>query len=391
MGPYRFVGQLDLGEHMSIDGTVMELPDGRLIFIYMRKAENMNTLYMAPMSSPTKICAEPVMLTKPEYAWEADITEGPFPIVRNGKVSLMYAANAAHLPEYCLALLHCTDPEDILNPGVWEKEPDPILVGSGDIIGPGHACIVPSPDGTEDWLLFHSKFDYDSTLPGGWNRVINLQKVIWDWNGRPTFAPLTARGEALALPSGEKPAAPGSDICLNLGEAADHLVEYGYYREKTIFYESDGLRIKGSACPDYGDKVMVRNAVWGDFEAECVLIPIKGESGFLFRVELPATGAHLWRGCGVYFGEGKWRMVYCDGKSISKLAKGVLNDQIERRLSVRAEGKCVTIRLDGTLLYKEELPQISNEGQIGFGTLGGDGRFTQLTVCTGENMRDRHA
>lgn len=39
LGPYRFCGELELGEHMSIDGTVMELPDGRLIFIYMRKYE----------------------------------------------------------------------------------------------------------------------------------------------------------------------------------------------------------------------------------------------------------------------------------------------------------------------------------------------------------------
>lgn len=383
MGPYRFAGQLELGDYMSIDGTVMELPDGRLIFIYMRKSENMNTLYMAPMSSPTKICAEPVMLTKPEYPWEADITEGPFPIVRNGKVSLMYAANAAHLPEYCLGLLHCTDPENILDPNVWVKEPEPILVGREDVIGPGHACIVSSPDGTEDWLLFHSKFDYDCTLPGGWNRVINLLRVQWDQRGRPTFAPLSARGEALAVPSGEKPAARGGNICLELGAAADSLIEYGYYREKTIFYESEGLRIKGSACPAYGDKVMIRDAVWQDFEAECVMEPINGEIGFLFRIALPATGAYLWRGCGVYFQNDKWRMVYCDGKELSVLVEGVLTGCGKRKLKVKAVGKCVAIWLDDLLVHRQTVPQIPEEGCLGFGTLGGDGRFIQLVVHTG--------
>lgn len=204
LGPYRFCGELELGEHMSIDGTVMELPDGRLIFIYMRKYEGENTLFMAPMSSPTKISGQPVLLSKPDHPWEADINEGAFPIVRNGKVSVLYAANAAHLPQYCLALLHCTDPENILDRSVWVKEESPILTAQKDIIGPGHACIVPSPDGSEDWLLFHSKFDDNDTLPGGWNRVINLHKLTWDEKDRPTFAPLKARGEKMPVPSGEK-------------------------------------------------------------------------------------------------------------------------------------------------------------------------------------------
>ena len=388
MGPYRFAGQLELGEYMSIDGTVLELPDGRLIFIYMRKSEDMNTLFMAPMSSPTKICGEPVMLTKPEYPWESDITEGPFPIVRNGKVSVMYAANAAHLPEYCLALLHCTDPENILDPGVWVKEPQPILVGAKDIIGPGHACIVPSPDGLEDWLLFHSKFDYDNTLPGGWNRVINLLRVRWDQQERPVFAPLAARGEAIPVPAGERLPAEGGNICLRLGEAADDLAEYGYYREKTIFYEGDSLRIKGSVCPGYGDKVLVRDAVWDDFEAECVMDPFSGESGLLFRVEMPATGAYLWRGCGVYFREKHWRLVRCDGKSLTDLAAGILTDNGERRLRVRAVGKTVILWLEDTLLRRVTVPEIPSEGRIGLGTLGGDGRFIRLSVTTGSHLCD---
>ncbi len=379
LGPYRFVGPLDLGEHMSIDGTVLELPDGRLIFVYMRRYEGKNALFMAPMASPTQISGEPVLLTQPELPWEGDITEGPFPIVRGGQVQLLYAANAAHLPEYCLGLLRCTDPRRVLDPGAWVKDPQPVLVGMGDIIGPGHGCIVPSPDGREDYLLFHSKFDRVDTLPGGWNRVVNLLRLHWDEEGRPIFDPLPARGEPRPLPAGEEPLPEGGSLFVGPGAWEDLLAEYGYYREKTIFYEPEGLFIKGSACPDYGDKALVRSGLWSDFEAECDLRPVRGRSGLLFRVQLPAVGACLWRGCGVFLDGERWMLAFCDGRRLEKLTGGAIPEG-PKRLRVTAKGERLEVRLGETLLWAGEVTQIPAQGQIGFGTLGGDGWFTRLSV-----------
>ena len=377
LGPYRFCGELELGEHMSIDGTVMELPDGRLIFIYMRKYEGENTLFMAPMSSPTKISGQPVLLSKPDHPWEADINEGAFPIVRNGKVSVLYAANAAHLPQYCLALLHCTDPENILDRSVWVKEESPILTAQKDIIGPGHACIVPSPDGSEDWLLFHSKFDDNDTLPGGWNRVINLHKLTWDEKDRPTFAPLKARGEKMPVPSGEKPLEAGTALEINPGQAADLWQEFAYYRCHTVFYEDHGLYLKGTAAPDYGDKVLLRN-IWQDFRLECRILPGTGESGLLLRIDNPASGRYLWEGIGVMLSPDSWRVVSCDGKALAELASGSLPTAGEQRLRLFAHGDRLSLWACDTQLCALQIPNVP--GRIGFGTLGGDGRFSHLRI-----------
>lgn len=379
MGPYRFIGELQLGEHMSIDGTVLELSDGRLYFIYMRKQNNCNCLFIAPMASPTEICGEPVFLTGPEYPWESDITEGPFPIVRDGKVYLMYAANAAHLPEYCLALMRCNDPEHILDHKSWEKEPQPILTGRGDVYGPGHACIVPSPDGTEDYLVFHSKFDLDNTLPGGWNRVINLLRLHWDEESRPVFDPLPMRGEGRPLPSGEVPMMPGGAISIQPGAASDELAEFGYYRSKTVFYEEDGLLIRGSACPDYGDKVLLRGRVWDNCEIQCTLEPRLGECGLMMRVELPATGAYLWDGVGLYFHDHSWRLVRCADKLLTVLAEGSCAAG-EKSIRVRLDGNSIAVWLEGYLVCQRSDLDMPHSGRIGLGTLGGDGWFTKLSV-----------
>lgn len=382
LGPYRFVGQLELGEQMAIDGTVMELPDGRLLFIYMGRCDEVNALYLAPMRSPTEIAGPPRLLCRPEYPWEADINEGPFPIVREGEIHLLYAANAAHLPKYCLGLLHCTDPEHVEDPAVWVKEENPILTGTDDIIGPGHACIVPSPDGTEDWLVFHSKFDREEALFAGWNRVVNLLRVRWDNRQRPVFDPLPRRGEPLPVPSGEPPLPRGMATELAVGRAADHLALYGYSRATTFFFEEDSLRIDGTACPEFGDKALLRDGVWRDFTAEVRFHTLSdsGETGFLFRITLPAAGRWLWWGYGVYLTrQGDWRLIRNDASGITTLAAGQV--QVENgTLCVDAQGKRIHLSFAGNLLCDLVDPDGNPEGQIGFGTLGGEGRFVDLAV-----------
>jgi len=380
MGPYRFLGELDLGEHMSIDGTVLELPSGELIFVYMRKHEGENTLFMAPMSDPAHISGKPVLLSKPDYPWEADINEGAFPIVRNGQVYLMYSANAAHLPQYCIALLHCLDPNDALNPKVWVKEQRPILVGTEDVIGPGHACIVPSPDGSEDYLVFHSKFDRTDTLPEGWNRVVNILRLKWDSFQRPIFEPLPRRGELRRLPAGEKPLEWGYVLRLRPGQEPDALAEYGSYRTRIFFYEEEGLRICGTRYPEYGNKAMVRACQWRDLEVTCRMKAEKGKSGLLFRVRHPAAGAMLWNGCGLFLEGNRWELVRCDSRSIKVLARGTHTERGAVSLRVIAVGIDVTVLLNDRMICRLQVPDIPETGQLGFGTLNGDGMFCSLNV-----------
>jgi GH43 family beta-xylosidase len=74
-----------------------------------------------------------------------------------------------------------------------------VFSGTPDVYGVGHASFTTSPDGTEDWIIYHSKVD---TQPG-WNRVIRTQKFTWNTDGSPNFGTPTATGESVHQPSGQ--------------------------------------------------------------------------------------------------------------------------------------------------------------------------------------------
>ncbi len=393
LGPYKPPVKLELGEQMAIDGSVLQLAENKFVFFYMGRNEEkmLNCLYMAMMDSPTHICSEPILLSVPELEWESDINEGPFPIYRNGKVSLLYAANAAHLPDYCLGLLVCNDIKNIMKPSSWKKLDKPILTQKGNVIGPGHACIVPSPDNTEDWLVYHSKFDHDYTLPGGWNRVVNLLRITWKEDIIPCCEEPYQHGEPILAPSGEREFSLGKNIELKLdSKSIEQFAEYTYSREKTIWATDDGIRIDGTIWPKFGDKLLLRECSYKDCTITAFMKNISkaGEAGILFRVKLPAAGETRWNGYGVYADKaGHVRLVKCDGKKIMTLkSKKILSDSM-RKMTIELQGEIIKVILDGEMLF-DIMDSSYRQGQIGIGTLGGDGEFYQLRIRRDEKCVD---
>ncbi len=92
----------------------------------------------APPKAPTRACSSPnspnpwtvkgapVELSRPELPWETirfAVNEGPYAIVRNGKVFITYSA-AGTGAEYCMGLLTADADADLLDPGAWTKHPD---------------------------------------------------------------------------------------------------------------------------------------------------------------------------------------------------------------------------------------------------------------------------
>jgi GH43 family beta-xylosidase len=81
----------------------------------------------------------------------------------------------------------------------WQKK-GPVFTGTANAYGVGHPSFTVSPDGTEDWIAFHTKKDPSP----GWNREVRLQKFTWHSDGSPNFGEPAARAVPLPLPSGEK-------------------------------------------------------------------------------------------------------------------------------------------------------------------------------------------
>jgi GH43 family beta-xylosidase len=211
LGSWSLAGRVYDAEndYWAIDGAVFEW-DHQLYMIWSgwetTQGDFPQNLYIAPMSDPLTISGERVMISEPDQPWEmsvARLQEGPQPFIHEDTLSIVYSADASWSAAYSLGLLHLTG-DDPLDPESWTKE-GPIFdrydSPDGSIYGPGHnASPVPSPDGSESWLVYHAI----ETEFGGWDeRGIRIQRFIWEEDGTPLLGDPIPDEEPIEVPSGE--------------------------------------------------------------------------------------------------------------------------------------------------------------------------------------------
>jgi GH43 family beta-xylosidase len=86
-----------------------------------------------------------------------------------------------------------------LNPSSWVKNAAPVFAKTDKVFGPGHASFVKSPDGTEDWIVYHAA-KYRGSGP---DRNIRIQRFDWNADGSPNFGQPVDPEIFLKVPSGE--------------------------------------------------------------------------------------------------------------------------------------------------------------------------------------------
>lgn len=159
-------------------------------------------LYIAPMSNPWTISANRVKISSPVENWELgselNLQEGPEFLLHGDQRFVIYSTRESWLPEYKLGQLRLAGPTaDPMLPASWTKS-GPVFVGTSNVFGVGHSSFTRSPDGTEDWIVYHSKVSADP----GWDRVIRMQKFTWNTDGSPNFGIPIAPGVTVPKPSG---------------------------------------------------------------------------------------------------------------------------------------------------------------------------------------------
>ena len=190
-------------DRWAIDGTVLEMPGDKLYFIWSGWAGTRNVaqnLYIAPMSNPWTISGRRVCISRPQYRWEKHglpINEGPETLWHGKRVFIIYSASGFWTDDYCLGELAWTG-GDVLDAKSWIKNPEPVFAGTATVSGPGHCSFVPSPDGTEDWIVYHAHVSPADTL-----RNIRIQRFTWNPDGTPNFGTPVSPGVPLRRPSGE--------------------------------------------------------------------------------------------------------------------------------------------------------------------------------------------
>ena len=127
--------------------------------------------------------------------------EGMTVFRNHGTYYMTYSCNHYADPDYGIGYATADAPL-----GMWTKsQRNPIL--SRDpalgVSGPGHNCIVKSPDGSETFIVYHSHADPEN--PSG-RRVLNMDRLLFEKNGAlkvlgPTRTPQP-------MPSGSLPERP---------------------------------------------------------------------------------------------------------------------------------------------------------------------------------------
>ncbi len=216
-GEWIFKGKLTTpDDKWSIDGSVFE-NKGQLYCIWSGWEGDVNgqqNIYIAKMKNPWTVEGKRSRLSAPELEWEmhgdlksandpphVNVNEGPEILQHGNKLFLIYSASGCWTEYYALGMLSTSINSDLMDPRSWKKSQQPVFKQSleNKVYAPGHNSFFKSPDGKEDWILYHA-----NSLPGqgcGGFRSPRAQKFVWDKNGDPVFGIPVSENEKLLLPS----------------------------------------------------------------------------------------------------------------------------------------------------------------------------------------------
>lgn len=217
LGEYTLHGPMATGDGedgqspnvWAIDMTILQHND-KLFAIWSgwdQPGSDNQFLYIAPMSSPTKLSGPRVLVCdNDDHLWERiepdasqrGLNEGPEIFQAKGKTSLLYSCGASWLPTYKLGRLELVK-DDPLADGAWQKMPEPAFQSTESVYGVGHSCFAQSLDGKQWWHIFHAKVGPEP----GWNRALHLQPMNVADDGTPLLGSPLDRTTPIQRPSGQ--------------------------------------------------------------------------------------------------------------------------------------------------------------------------------------------
>ncbi|MXV50991.1 family 43 glycosylhydrolase [Pedobacter sp. HMF7647] len=219
-GEWVFKGKVgDSTNRWAIDGDIAEI-DNQLYMIWSGWEGSKNgkqEIFIAKLKNPWTVAGERVKISVPTYKWETigdlhddvnpphvDVNEGPQFLRHGDKIFIIFSASGCWTDFYTLGLLSASAGSDLLKPASWKKSEKPVFKQSPEhnVYAPGHNSFFKSPDGTEDWILYHA-----NNKPGlgcGGFRSPRAQKFTWNEDGTPNFGEPVKEGVELPVPSESK-------------------------------------------------------------------------------------------------------------------------------------------------------------------------------------------
>jgi len=196
----------------AIDGTLMQ-HNGNNYFVWCGRPDRSNVIltqniYISRMTNAWTLEGPVTMLTTPEYAWEKNgfgVNEAPQSLTGpTGKKFLVYSASYCGTDDYTLGMLTLKDGGDPLILADWIKSIEPVFKKNpqNNAFGPGHNAFFKSPDGTENWIIYHANTNAGEGCAD--RRNIRIQEFTFNTTGIPVFSEPIATGLKVNIPSGDK-------------------------------------------------------------------------------------------------------------------------------------------------------------------------------------------
>lgn len=198
-GVWTFKGQVtDSSNRWAIDPTTFEL-NGQHYLTWSGWKGSKNgeqDLYIAHMSNPWTIDSPRTRISKPTYPWEThgdlpdqhvSVNEGPEALFHDGKIMIVFSASGCWTDFYTLGVLEADSGANLLNAHSWKKIKHPFLKTDPEAgaFGPGHNGFFKSPDGSEDWIIYHANPEPHEGCSNF--RSPRIQRFTWNPDGTPHF------------------------------------------------------------------------------------------------------------------------------------------------------------------------------------------------------------
>ena len=215
-GDWAMKGKLaDPADKWAIDASVFE-NRGKLYAIWSGWEGDENgtqNIYIARLKNPWTVEGKRVMLSTPEFSWEEvgdlpkgdpphlNVNEGPEILEHGGKLFLIYSASACWSDHYALGMLEAPANANLLNAKSWKKSNHPVFSASpaAHAFGTGHNSFFKSPDGAENWILYHANPEPNQGCDG--HRSPRAQPFTWNRDGTPNFGAPVPLDTAIPKPS----------------------------------------------------------------------------------------------------------------------------------------------------------------------------------------------
>jgi GH43 family beta-xylosidase len=221
-GEWILKGKLtDPGDHWAIDLTVHNYK-GKLYAAWSGWEHYNNVqqnIYIAELENPWTMKGDRVLVSTPKYEWEQDgavplawqkatgeppvlyVNEGPQFLQRGDELFIIYSASACWL-DYKLGMLQLKRNRNLLQAKSWKKHRKPVFVQAPEhgVYAPGHNSFFKSPDGKEDWILYHANPEPNAGC--GPTRAPHMQQFAWTKKRQPRFGKPVPVKTPLPVPSG---------------------------------------------------------------------------------------------------------------------------------------------------------------------------------------------